>query len=250
MGFLLVELALMLILAAAAGAAFTYWKVRHQFRDASNDFFNLRKELEAAQSALTKSQQAQLDQVQATPQTQPVDFARSSQIGQLERRVTEVNDAGTARSKAIEHQLRTLSRQLQEALPHPMDSEELARRLDTIGAAMPQARLGNVETRLTRVETMVTNLCTQLGADVPPPVVPLASRFPSANTSSSQTNAPSTVGATKPPVSALPSNPSSSPRISSTPPGPTIPNDVDARSAPRPKASGKPNSPKSKASRS
>ncbi len=65
MGFLLAELALMLILAAAAGAALMYWRVRHQFRDASNDFYNLRKELDAAQTALTKQQQAQLDQVQA-----------------------------------------------------------------------------------------------------------------------------------------------------------------------------------------
>jgi hypothetical protein len=248
MGFLLAELALMLMLAAAAGAALMYWKVRHQFRDASNDFFNLRKELDAAQLALTKSQQAQLDQVQSSPSTSPVDVARSSQIGQLERKVTEVNDAGNARSKALEHQLRNLTRQIQEALPHPIDAEELARRLDTLGAAMPQARLGNVESRLVRVETMLTSVCTQLGAEIPPAVATLTSRLPGANTSAPSYPATGSSVAPKPP--ALPSIPNSSPRVSSNPPMAHAPSDADTRSAPRPKTSANKSSAKSKASSS
>src|SRR5690606_37892335 len=72
-----------------------------------------------------------------------------------------------ARIRAVEGQLRTLSRQLQEALPHPMDSEDLARRLDTLRAAMPQPRLGGVESRLNRLEAMVGALCEQVGAAIP-----------------------------------------------------------------------------------
>lgn len=253
MGFLLAELALMLILAAAAGAALMYWKVRHQFRDASNDFFNLRKELEATQAALTKHQQAQLEQVQATPSVQPTDVARASQIGQLERKVVEVNDAGNARNKAIEHQLRTLSRQLQDALPHPVDAEELARRLDTISAAMPQARLGSVEARLTRVETMLASVCAEVGAEVPPPVAAVTSRFPSTSGSSllPQSQTASHASFIPKASGAAPSQPSSSPHTSAAPPVASAPKDPDARSAPRPKSnSGKGNSAKSKASSS
>lgn len=254
MGFLIAELALMLLLAAAAGAAFTYWLVRHRYRDASNDFFNLRKELEATQSALTKTQQAQLDQVQAAPSAQPTDVARSSHIAQLERKVAEVTDATNARTKAVEHQLRTLSRQLQDALPHPIDSEELARRLDTIGAAMPQARLSNVESRLTRLETMLANVCTQLGADVPAAIVPLASRFPSSSASSNSSRQTthaiddhhqSAKGTVAPQgQSSVPAPPdvsrsvSSSPHTASAPPAAKASGDADARSAPRPKTNG------------
>lgn len=262
MGFLIAELALMLLLAAAAGAAFTYWLVRHRYRDASNDFFNLRKELEATQSALAKNQQAQLDQVQATPKDQPTDLARSSQIAQLERKVAEVTDATNARTKAFEQQLRTLSRQLQDALPHPVDGEELARRLDTIGAAMPQARLGNVESRLTRLETMLANVCSQLGAEVPPAIVPLASRFPSSSATSSQSSgtyphsARDSSVAPKGHTSVAPRpdasrSLSSSPRSSSSPPVAAPSGDADGRSAPRPKTSGsKSHATKSKASSS
>lgn len=236
MGFLLAELALMLILAAAAGAALMYWKVRHQYRDASNEFFNLRKELDAALSALHKQQQAQLEQVQATPSVQPVDVARSSQIGQLERKVVEVNDAGNARTKAIEHQLKTLARQLQDALPRPLDSDELARRLDTLSAAMPQARLGSVENRLARVEAMLAGVCGQLGTEVPPPVPAVASRFPNASSTPANTQPSS---ASTAPKALAPTSPSSSEvRVTSSIPSANAPTDADARSAPRHKASG------------
>src|SRR5690606_29867104 len=98
-------------------------------------------------------------------------------LAKVEQAVSGVNDAHITRVMAMEGQLRTLSRQLQEVLPHPVDAQDIARRLDTLGAAIPQPKLNHMEARMGRLETMVANLCTHAGMEVPP--APMLSRLPS-----------------------------------------------------------------------
>lgn len=202
MGFLIAELTIMLLAAAAAGAALTYWWVRHQFRDATAEYLVLQAKLAASEEAL----QTVREQLQAEP-TQAQDAVDISGMGD---RLSELRDAQNARIRAVEGQLRTLSRQIQEALPHPMDAEDLARRLDTLRAAMPQPRLGGVESRLNRLESMIGAVCERVGAELPPPS--LYSSPPEAGSLAPATSVAPAAAASQPPApAASSSSPSAGP---------------------------------------
>lgn len=166
MGFLVAEVAIMLIAAALAGATLTYWWVRHRFTDASSLFQVLQTKLAATEEALEHARTAAVTTSSAHAEA-PVPAA--SDVARFDQPLNELRESQNARIRAVEGQLRTLSRQLQDVLPHRMDAEDLARRLDTLRAALPQPRLGVVESRLNRLEAMITAVCEHVGAAVPPP---------------------------------------------------------------------------------
>jgi hypothetical protein len=262
MGFLIAEVTLMLVLSAVAGAALCYWWVRRQYRDVTSEYRSLEVDLETAQMRLAAPPLDLTPHEEPRPQSNVSSDTLAALLGKVEQVVSNVNDAQVARVKAMESQLRSLSRQLQDTLPHPVDGQDIARRLDTLGAAIPQPKLNSMEARLARLETMVTGLCTQAGTEIPPP--PMASRLPSspshnsrlpsspanqtpsgfgsnmAKTSSGAPSAPPSKPPSRAPgagtSSATPSSPASSPpSMSSKPPGSVSPSSVVPK-APRPRA--------------
>lgn len=220
MGFLIAEMTLMLLLAGACGVAFGFWWVRRQYRDVTAEQRTLKVELDAAQARLAAPPLELTPREEPRPPSSISPEALSSLLNKVEQAVSGNNDAQMARVKALEGQLRTLSRQLQDVLPHPVDGQDIARRLDTLGAAMPQPKLNHVEARLGRLETMIAGLCAQAGTEVPP--VPALSRLPSSPMASRLPSSPV--------ASRLPSSPS--PASNPAPSGP--PSSIPPR-APRPR---------------
>lgn len=201
MGFLLAEITLMVLISAASGAALSYWWTRRQYRDVTTEYRSLKADLETAQTKLSTPPLELQTHEEPKPQSLVSPEFLASLLSKVEQAVAGGSDAQIARVMALEGQMRTLSRQLQDVLPHPLDGQDIARRLDTLGALMPQPKLNHVEARLGRLEAMVAGLCNQAGTEVPP--VPVGSRLPSAPNNS---RLPSTPNNTRP---SSPSNPSS-----------------------------------------
>lgn len=177
MGFLIAETTLMILIAAVAGLAFGYWLVRRQYRDVTAEYESLKVDLQTAEARLAAPPLVIEAHEEPKPQGQLSPETVTALLTKVEQAVSAVNDAQIARVMAMEGQLRTLSRQLQEVLPHPVDGQDIARRLDTLGAAIPQPKLNHMEARMSRLETMVASLCTHAGMEVPP--APMLSRLPS-----------------------------------------------------------------------
>lgn len=226
MGFLLAEITLMVLISAASGAALSYWWTRRQYRDVTTEYRALEADLENARTKLSTPPLELETHEEPKPQSLVSPEFLASLLSKVEQAVAGGSDAQIARVMALEGQMRTLSRQLQDVLPHPLDGQDIARRLDTLGALMPQPKLNHVEARLGRLEAMVAGLCTQAGTEVPP--VPVGSRLPSTPNNSRLPSSPSSTGASSP-ANARPSSPASP---SSVVPGP--PSSVPPR-APRPR---------------
>lgn len=177
MGFLIAEITLMVLLSAVSGAALGYWWVRRQYRDVTAEYRSLKVDLETAQTKLSTPPLELKPHEEPKPQSHVSPETLAALLSKVEQAVAGGSDAQIARVMALEGQMRTLSRQLQDVLPSPLDGQEIARRLDTLGALMPQPKLNHVEARLGRLETMVAGLCTQAGTEVPP--IPVGSRLPS-----------------------------------------------------------------------
>lgn len=188
MGFLIAETTLMILMAAAAGAAFGYWLVRRQYRDVTAEYGALKIDLQTAESRLAAPPLELKAHEEPRPQSQTSPETMTALLAKIEQAVTGASDAHISRVMAMESQLRTLSRQLQDMLPHPVDGQDIARRLDTLGAAIPQPKLNHMEARMGRLETMVASLCTHAGMEVPP--APMLSRLPSAPTNSRLPSSP------------------------------------------------------------
>lgn len=188
MGFLIAETTLMIVMAAVAGAAFGVWWVRRQYRDVTREYASLKVDLQTAESRLAAPPLVITPHEEPKPQSQISPETVASLVSKIEHAVAASNDANIARVMAMEGQLRTLSRQLQDVLPHPVDGQDIARRLDTLGAAIPQPKLNHMEARMGRLETMVASLCTHAGMEVPP--VPMMSRLPSTPTNSRLPSSP------------------------------------------------------------
>jgi hypothetical protein len=188
MGFLIAETTLMILIAAAAGAAFSYWWVRRQYRDVTAEYRSLEVELQTAESRLAAPPLVLTPHEEPKPTSQVSPEAVAALLAKVEQAVAGANDAHIARVMTMEGQLRTLSRQLQDVLPHPVDGQDIARRLDTLGAAIPQPKLNHMEARMGRLETMVASLCTHAGMEVPP--APMLSRLPSTPTNSRLPSSP------------------------------------------------------------
>lgn len=182
MGFLIAETTLMILIAAAAGAAFSYWWVRRQYRDVTAEYQSLKVELQTAESRLAAPPLVLTPHEEPKPRSPLAAETVAALLAKVEQAVAGANDAHIARVITMEGQLRTLSRQLQDVLPHPVDGQDIARRLDTLGAAIPQPKLNHMEARMGRLETMVASLVTHAGMEVPP--APMLSRLPSAPTHS------------------------------------------------------------------
>jgi hypothetical protein len=188
MGFLIAETTLMILIAAAAGAAFSYWWVRRQYRDVTAEYESLKVDLQTAESRLAAPPLELTPHEEPKPQSRISPEAMAALLSKVEQSVSGANDAHIARVMAMEGQLRTLSRQLQDVLPHPVDGQDIARRLDTLGAAIPQPKLNHMDARMGRLETMVASLCTHAGMEVP--AAPMLSRLPSAPTNSRLPSSP------------------------------------------------------------
>lgn len=252
MGFLIAEISLMLVLAAVAGGALTYWWVRRQYRDVTSQYRTLEVDLETARAKLAAPPLDLTPHEEPKPASSVSPDTLATLLTRVEQVVSTVADAQVARVKAVESQVRTLSRQLQDTLPHPVDGQDIARRLDTLGAAMPQPKLNVMELRLARLETMIAGLCTQAGTEIPPvamasrlPSSPTQSRLPSSplnaspNTAHHTGAAPSLSGGAPPskPPSRAPSTPAPSKPPSAAPsrPSSAAPSSVVPK-APRPRA--------------
>lgn len=244
MGFLIAEITILLVLSAVAGGALTYWWTRRQYRDVTQEFNTLQVELDAARARLAAPPLELTPHEDPKPQSSVNGDSLAPLLSRVEQALSDVNDAQIARVKSLERQVRTLSRQLQDTLPHPVDGQDIARRLDTLGAAMPQPKLNQMEARLVRLETMITGLCTQAGIDVPPqpalsrlPSSPNQSRLPSIFGSANATSASPSQTQAKPP-SAPPSRPPSriprAPASAPSNPAPSEPPKSVAPKAPRP----------------
>lgn len=202
MGFLIAETTLMILIAAASGALLGYWGVRRRYRDVTTEYQSLKVDLQTAESRLAAPPLELTPHEAPKPQSQLSPEAVAALLSKVEQTVAGANDAHIARVMAMEGQLRTLSRQLQDVLPHPVDGQDIARRLDTLGAAIPQPKLNHMEARMGRLETMVASLCTHAGMEVPP--APMLSRLPSAPANSRLPSSPANARLTSSTDSRLP----------------------------------------------
>ncbi len=145
MGYLLAEMAVLLVLAALLGAALSHWWLRRQFTDVTQEYQTLK-------------QSAGRD-----VETQRIATPSALDLGELKTQIEDLKRDNTALAAAVTKQLSQIPDKVNEALP---ELAKLSTRMEALKSSLPRpGHLDALSDRMSRMESTLVRASR-------PPVAP------------------------------------------------------------------------------